>query len=638
MTRPNSRTNTTLLMLTFALAAGGGTACRSPQQFRHEADRAAADIIEQKQQEALGRTEAFEIDRPADLLRHRLFVEQDLQYGSVASLGPQYLPSIRYFPEHIPTGTPIPAPGGEVDAEAVEPPPPLRLTLVDALQVGARNSRAYQTRKENVFIEALRLDLERNFFRTTLTGIVSGQLVTNLGPPRDTTGVVVSPQVGFTQRFQNGVTLGGRVAIDIVKLLTGDRSSSLGILADTTVSMPLLRGSGRHIVAEPLTQAERGVIYALWDFENYKRNYALDVARDYLSVLQSSQQVANAEENYRRLITSTRRALRLSEAGRLDNVQVDQAIQQELRARERWISSRETFFRRLDSFKILIGLPPDAHIELDETELERLASVSERILTDTTDQPVEPVEPVPPADAPVILIPPGLGTPGPLELYAEDAIELALEHRLDLRIAEGQIYDAQRRVVVAADALGAGLNLAGTASWGARRSSIGSANLPDAQLRFDEGLYSLSSTLDLPLERTAERNAYRTSLINLERAVRTYQESEDSIKLAVRTTLGSLLQARESLHIQARALVVAERRVASTELFLEAGRALMRDVLEAQEALITAQNAFTAALINYRINELALQRDLGVLEVTNQGLWLEYTPESLPEMPAEEQL
>jgi outer membrane protein TolC len=574
MTRRNTRTATTLLLTTITLAAVGGTACRSPQQFRQEADGVAADIIQQKQLEALGRNEPFEIDRPGDRLRQRLFVEQNLQYGSLASFGPEYLPSIPHLPDHIPTGAPLPA------RDETQPEPPiLRLSLVDALQIGARNSRAYQTRKENVFIEALRLDLERNFFRTTFTGIVTGQLVSDIGPPGDTTGVAVSPQVGFTQRFQNGITLGGRVAIDIVKLLTGDRNSSFGILADTTVSMPLLRGSGRHIVAEPLTQSERSVIYALWDFEQYKRTYALDVARDYLSVLQTSQQVTNAEENYRRLITSTRRALRLSEAGRLDAVQVDQAIQQELRARERWISARESFFRRVDSFKILIGISPDAHLELDEEELERLAAVSRRVLVETSEPSTGEI---PPADAPVVLVPPGLGTPGPLELHVEDAIELALANRLDLRIAEGQIYDAQRRVVVAADALGAGLNLSGTASWGARRSSIGSANLRDAQLRFDEGLYSLNSTLDLPLERTAERNNYRISLINLERAVRSYQESEDSIKLAVRTTLGSLLQARESLHIQAQALVVAERRVASTELFLEAGRALMRDVLEAQ--------------------------------------------------------
>ncbi|MGB2823773.1 MAG: TolC family protein, partial [Phycisphaerae bacterium] len=68
-------------------------------------------------------------------------------------------------------------------------------------------------------------------------------------------------------------------------------------------------------------------------------------------------------------------------------------------------------------------------------------------------------------------------------------------------------------------------------------------------------------------------------------------------------------------------------RVTSTDLFLEAGRAAIRDVLEAQEALVQAQNSLTAALVAYRIAELELQRDMGVLEVNEKGLWREYRPE-----------
>ncbi len=133
--------------------------------------------------------------------------------------------------------------------------------------------------------------------------------------------------------------------------------------------------------------------------------------------------------------------------------------------------------------------------------------------------------------------------------------------------------------------------------------------------------------LDLPLERTAERNAYRDSFISLERAVRSVQELEDQIKLGVRNDLRNLLEARESTKIQAQAVRVAQRRVASTELFLKAEQAEMRDVLEAQEALVSAQNGLTAALVKYRVTELELQLDMDVLEVSEKGLWREYQPE-----------
>jgi outer membrane protein TolC len=71
-------------------------------------------------------------------------------------------------------------------------------------------------------------------------------------------------------------------------------------------------------------------------------------------------------------------------------------------------------------------------------------------------------------------------------------------------------------------------------------------------------------------------------------------------------------------------VALAKRRVASTNLFLQAGRAQIRDLLEAQEDLISAQNALTAALVSYRVAELNIQRDMGVLEVNESGLWKEY--------------
>ena len=132
--------------------------------------------------------------------------------------------------------------------------------------------------------------------------------------------------------------------------------------------------------------------------------------------------------------------------------------------------------------------------------------------------------------------------------------------------------------------------------------------------------------LDLPLERTGEQNAYRNSYISLERSVRDVQALEDQIKLDIRGALRHLLRTRESYRIQAMSVKLARRRVESTSLFLDAGRAEVRDMLEAQESLVQAQNALTSALVNYRIAELELQRDMGVLQVDDEGLWHEYEP------------
>ena len=93
-----------------------------------------------------------------------------------------------------------------------------------------------------------------------------------------------------------------------------------------------------------------------------------------------------------------------------------------------------------------------------------------------------------------------------------------------------------------------------------------------------------------------------------------------------RTRLGDLLTSRESIVIQTRAVQLAQKRVNMTKLFLEAGRAQIRDLLEAESSLLSAQNSLTSAVANYRIAELELQRDMGVLKVDAMGLWQEYVP------------
>jgi outer membrane protein TolC len=203
-----------------------------------------------------------------------------------------------------------------------------------------------------------------------------------------------------------------------------------------------------------------------------------------------------------------------------------------------------------------------------------------------------------------------------------------LDNRLDLRVARGQVFDAQRFVVVKADALRAELTLLGSTESGSRRT-VATAGLDDARIRANQAESSGLLTLDLAVERTAERNDYRNSLISLEQTIRFMSTLEDQVKLDVRNRLRTLLSARESLQIQAESVRVAEKRVISSNLFLQAGRVQIRDVLEAQDDLVSAQNSLTAAVVRYRVTELQLQRDMGMLKVNEKGLWREFDPEEV---------
>ncbi len=609
-----------VLILCWAVVLEFG--CRSALEYRVEADEVAGEIIENKMA-AMGRREEFEIERSSDILRRRLLTEQQLAYCGTSSLGTDQLEVIEHWPEEdYPKSGTLPDPIVMVEG----PDEAVRLSLVEALQVGARNSFEYQSHKEDIFSAALELDLERNEFRNIFSGQVDSLIETDMGGNRTVSGMEYSGGLGVTRQLESGVALSTELAVSLANLLTLNRASAFGISGDGTVSIPLLRGSGRHIVTEPLTQAERNVVYSIYDFESFRRSFSVSVAAEYLIVLRQLDVVENSEENYRGLIRSARRARRLADAGRLPEVQVDQAVQNELRARDRWINATETYKSRLDSFKNLLGLPPDAKIGLEGSELERLASYSRQFSKNASSEGESgaDVESLP-AGASVELEPPDTENVGPLEIDESKALELAFENRYDLMVAEGEVYDAQRAVVVLGDALGAELTLLGSAELGGDRTT-GAAGQDDTNLRADKGEYSGLVTLDLPFERTAERNAYRNGFIALERAVREVQKLEDEIKISIRNKLRDLLESRESLMIQARSVKLARKRVRSTNMFLEAGRAQIRDLLEAQEALLSAQNSLTSATINYRIAELELQRDMGVLRINEKGLWQEYSP------------
>jgi outer membrane protein TolC len=596
---------------TFVVLAG----C-TPQRYRSGVDRAGYAIIAQKQQQALGRTEEFTVESAADDLRERLLLGQELPRAGAASLGAEHLKPIPHWPrDHYLISHEPPFQPRDLTNEV------LSIGLFDALQIAARNSREYQNSKEQVFRSALDLHLERDEFRTTFAGVLSGSY------EHDRSGLVVpggevterlsaGALLSAGQRFRNGAQMTLRLGWDVIRLLEPSRFTSDSFFGDASVSIPLLRGAGTHIASEPLTQAERGVVYALYNFEEFKRGFAVGIASSYLSVLQRENEVRNVEENYRGLIASTRRARRLLDAGDLPAILVDQSIQDELSARNRWVSARESYAAAMDAFKVQIGLPADARVALDIREFDQLSTTVSNVLQGATQ--IEYGTNIPPADEAIVLQEPSNENAGPLEMAALRAMQIALTNRLDLRIAEGRVRDAMRGIVIAADALKTEITLFGNARLTA--DDI-------ADFRFDRGNYDALLNINLPFERTAEAVSYRRSYLALQQAVREFQELEDDVKLAVMNRLRDLREARESLRIQALSVELARRRVRGANLNLQAGRVEIRDLLEAQEDLLSAQNSLTAAKVDYRVAEWELQRDLGVLQVHPNGLWTEYRPE-----------
>ena len=124
---------------------------------------------------------------------------------------------------------------------------------------------------------------------------------------------------------------------------------------------------------------------------------------------------------------------------------------------------------------------------------------------------------------------------------------------------------------------------------------------------------------DKPLDKLRERNTYRSELIDLERAKRNYTEQRDRVLQEVRLNWRRYVRTGRSYDIQARSVALAEKRVESSVMKLDAGRAIARDVLEAQDALVRAQNSMAADLVSFKVASLELARDMDILRVGASG-------------------
>ena len=452
-----------------------------------------------------------------------------------------------------------------------------RFSLVSAVALATAGNRSYQSQKEDLYLSVLDLSLQRHRFKPHFYGLLG----TGYTYDDQAESVDFDSQFGFNQLLADGAGISVGVGLDWLRFLTGDPRSSLGSVLTATVTQPLLRGRGRTIVQENLTQAERNTLYELRSFSRFRKEFVVSTVSEYYRVLQLLDVVKNDKNNYNSLLLSQKRIEAMAETGRLPRYQEGDARQSTLQAEQRYIRSQELYKATLDQFKLRLALPADIVLKLDPNELIALETV-------------------------------GITDP---DFDLNEATETALENRLDLANVRGQVEDAQRKVEVAADNLGAELNLIGSA----RVNSEEKTNL--GNLQFHRGEYEIGLKADLPLDRKAERNAYREALINAMRKQRDYEQKVDQVKLNVRQALRDLSEAYNSYRIQLLSLNLAEKRVEMQLILLQEDRGTTRDYLFAQEDLLRAQNDKTNTLVKYTLSKLEFFRDVGILQVRPDGMW-----------------
>jgi outer membrane protein TolC len=455
--------------------------------------------------------------------------------------------------------------------------PANRFDLFRCIEYGVQHSRRYQEQAEDLYMAALGVTLERHLLSPRPFASVGANYTGGQHDVDYRSALAVTGNAGVRQKLPYGGEIVAQALVQFVNALNESSESAEPASVAISGSLPLLRGAGM-INLEPLISSERELIYQVRGFEDFRRQFAVDISRSYFNTLARQQAVRNRQLNYQNLSALTERTRALFAAGLISFLEVQRAEQALLQAENSVVAAREAYQNALDQFKITLGMPVNEDLAIIPVALE-------------------------------------LAVP---EIGGSHILDAAYSYRLDLQTARDRIDDARRGVDNAKNGLLPGLDLTAQAQTANR------ADEPARKLDSRTLTYSAGVTLDLPIDRLPERNAYRRSLIELERTQRALSELQDRVTANVQEDVRSIRTAQSSLRIQEESIALAERRLDLASTILRQSGAgggtkarpdATRDLVEAQEALLQAQDVYEQARADLQIQVLQFLRDTGTLRV-----------------------
>lgn len=216
-----------------------------------------------------------------------------------------------------------------------------------------------------------------------------------------------------------------------------------------------------------------------------------------------------------------------------------------------------------------------------------------------------------------------------IDMSPEEAFRIARANRPDWMNARAALVDAWRQIEVLANNLQSNVNLTFS-------GDVNTVNNNPLDFRGSTGRLRVGLEFDAPLTRVAERNAYRTAQITYQQTRRRYYAFEDSIHQSLRATLRDIRLAQLDFELRRAAVFVAITQLDLTRLGLQRpprpgetgqlGATTARDLLQASSALLTAQNNFLNAWLNYEVQRMGLDFDLGTMRLDENGMWIDPGP------------
>ncbi len=588
----------------FVAAALAIPACRS--QRIKEADREVFALIEDRQNAALGIAHAIDTEaengqtaagktmestnpRPLDAA-----VPQAFQTRQV-SLPPAATEPNEDAPDVAQEGDPDDADLIPLSIFTDDELPNVQLfSLQDALTYATRHARELQDAKEDLYLAALDLSLERHLWTPQFVASVNASFddrpdtedPTRAGIMLQDRAMQTVSEVSLRQRLPYGGEITASVLHTLMRDVTDhvEKGETGAVILEANV--PLLRGAGRAAQThESLLSSERNLIYAVRDYERFRRRFLVNIAADYFNLQQNKASTANTYNSYLNRRQDWEKADFIERMGRSRTIAEAPRAKANFRNSETGlVSAKERYETALDRFKIRIAMPVDTLLDVVEQEKDEESKVVDSLLPDVS---------------------------------GETAHAIALAYRLDLLNSADTIDDRRRGVRNAENRILPDLDLTGGMTANSDDDQLRPTHLREERLSWRGGI---NFRLD---DRKAERNAYRRSLISLRAAQRDHEELNDSVRADVRRALRQIAQQENLRMIHALNVQENSLRLEGARQQLELGRSRTnQDVVDAENDLLRAKNDLAAAIAEYRIAILEFRLDTGTLRITDDGRWV----------------
>lgn len=461
----------------------------------------------------------------------------------------------------------------------------LTISRDSALRLATQFSRELQTQREQLFLGGLSLLGTRRQFGIQYQGTlnytfgVSGENANDSGRLELGAERILSPGStlsvsGNTQsRIQE--TFGGRLeaAEDTVY-----RSALSGRL-----TQPLLAGAGYEASHEQYIQGERDLIYALRTFALARQDFVLTILDGYYRLLNQQKILANTRSNVEQSTFLRKRSEALFKVQMAASLDVLRSQQQELSALNQLSDAETNYDVALKRFLITAGLPVhlNLHVGGEFPQVE------------------------------------------PITLDEQTCMEAALLLRMDFQTTGNQLEDAERRFRTASRGMLPQLDAFAAVSLNSEEDALAFED-QDLQESTTAGL-----SLVLPLDQRDERDARKQAQISVLAARRQLQQRADTIQVDIMENFRRLGSLQNTVTIQAKNMEITDRRARNSLIRFKRGELSNRDVVEAENELLGARNAYAQARVDYELQRLRLLRNIGLLDVAADGTLVELDFESV---------